>query len=205
VGHLYDALSAAWWKYGLAQPTASNPLLDTTSGARCGVGQSGPVFFLVGTSAPASPVAIRPNCSVPAHRALFFPLLNVVDLHVPGDGLDTPTLIWADLLSFGFRADTLHASVDGVPIGNLEPSTTPYRACAGPVPGCFPRSFSVTLPAENLFGIAAGTYAPVVADGFYLLLAPLKSGKHTITFGGTGSAFGGPISQDITYQLRVVR
>ena len=63
------------------------------------------------------------------------------------------------------------------------------------------------LPDANLFGIDAGDYAPAVADGFYLLLAPLSPGRHTITFGGTGN-FGGPdapFSQDITYQLRVAR
>jgi hypothetical protein len=204
VGPLYDALSAGWWKYALAQPAASNPMLDTTSGAGCRVGQAGPVFFLVGTFGDAT-VAERDNCVVPANRALFFPLLNVVDLHVPGDGLDTPDKIWADLLSFGFRADTLRASVDGVPIANLNPSTTPYRACVAPVAGCFPRSFSITLPADNVFGIAAGTYAPAVADGFYLLLAPLKPGVHTIKFGGTGAVFGGASAQDITYHLRVLR
>jgi hypothetical protein len=205
VGPLYDVLSAAWWKYAVAQPRASNPLLDTTSGAGCRVGQSGPVFFLVGTFGPGSGEANRDDCIVPANKALFLPLLNVIDLHVPPDGLDTPELIWADLLSFGFRADTLRASVDGVEIGNLHPSNTPYRACVAPVAGCFPRSFSIRLPPDNVFGIAAGTYAPAVADGFYLLLAPLKPGPHTIKFGGTGSVFGGPSSQDITYRLRVLR
>lgn len=205
VGPLYDALSAAWWKYAVAQPRASNPLLDTKSGAGCRVGQSGPVFFLVGTFAPSPGKARRNDCTVPANKALFFPLLNVIDFHVPGDGLDTPDKLWADLLSFGFRADTLYARVDGVLVGNLDPSTTPYRACAAPVAGCFPRSFSITLPDDNLFDqfvpVAAGTYAPAVADGFYLLLAPLKPGMHTIEFGGTG----GLGDQDITYHLRVLR
>ena len=34
---------------------------------------------------------------------------------------------------------------------------------------------------DNLFGLPAGTYAPAVADGFYLLLPPLPPGAHTIT------------------------
>ena len=60
------------------------------------------------------------------------------------------------------------------------------------------------FPDANLFGIPAGTYAPAVADGYYLLLLPLRPGPHTIAFGGTGN-FAGPTSQDITYHLRVVR
>jgi hypothetical protein len=208
VGPLYDVLSAAWWKYALAQPAATNPLLDTdtTPEADCRAGQAGPVFFLAGRFGDGP--LTRDDCTVPAKRALFFPLLNVIDIHVPasipgGDPFDTPELLWAHLASSGFAATSLQASVDGVPVGNLDPSTTPYRACVGPVADCFPRSFSVTLPEDDAFGattVPAGTYAPAVADGFYLLLAPLKRGMHTITFGGTGTLG----SQDITYHLRVL-
>ena len=60
--------------------------------------------------------------------------------------------------------------------------------------------FSLLLPDDNLFGLPAGAYAPAVADGYYLLLAPLPPGPHTITFGGTdGTGF----SQDITYHITV--
>ena len=48
-GRTYGAWSAAWWQYVEAQPVASNPLVDP-SGAGCRVGQSGPVFFLVGAN-----------------------------------------------------------------------------------------------------------------------------------------------------------
>ena len=58
-------------------------------------------------------------------------------------------------------------------------------------------------PAENLFGVPEGTYEPTVADGFYLLLAPLHPGPHTISFGGTGEFLGAPFAQDITYHLVV--
>jgi hypothetical protein len=199
-GKVYDRLSVAWWQYVLAQPAASNPLLDET-GAGCGVGQSGPVFFLVGASGTGQ--VTRDRCTVRAGRLLFFPLVNAFDVHTPGDGLDTPELVWNDLqVTLAFRVDTLHASVDGVRVRNLNPSTSPYRACAGPVAGCA-RPFSLTLPAGNLFGIPAGIYAPAVADGFYLLLPPLRPGVHTITFGGTGN-LGGLFSQDITYHLRIL-
>jgi hypothetical protein len=208
VGPLYDVLSAAWWTYAVAQPAATNPLLDTntTPEADCHAGQAGPVFFLVGRFGDGP--LTRDDCTVPANRALFFPLFNVIDIHVPesipgGDPFDTPELLWAHLAASGFAATSLYASVDGFPIGNLNPSTTPYRACVGPVAKCFPRSFSVTIPDDDVFGattVPAGKYAPAVADGFYLLLAPLEPGMHTITFGGTGTA----PTQDITYHLRVL-
>lgn len=199
VGKIYNRLAVDWWQYATSLPAATNPLLDGTD---CGAGQSGPVFFLVGLSGSG---AVERDCTVRAGKLLFFPLINAVDVHVPGDRLDTEDLVYKDFLSFGFRADTLFASVDGAPVGNLNPATTPFRACAAPVRGCGPSSFSLTFPdPPNLFGVAAGTYAPAVQDGYYLLLFPLRPGRHTIKFGGTGN-FAGPVIQDITYNLLVTR
>jgi hypothetical protein len=198
-GTTYNDLAVAWWQYALGQPAATNPLGDPT-GANCANGQSGPVFFLTG--ALGSAAVTRSACTVSGQKELFFPLVNAFDVHTPGDGLDTPKKVYKDFQSFGFRADTLNASVDGVAVGNLDPATTPYRACAAPVAGCAPSSFSITFPPDNLFELPAGTYAPAVQDGYYLLLAPLHPGRHTIKFGGTGN-FGGPFSQDITYRLLV--
>ena len=200
VGRLYDDLSVAWWKYALAQPAAANPLVDET-GANCATGQSGDVFFLVGVNGSGS--ATRDECVVPRHTALFFPLLNAFDVHVPGDGRDTPALILDEFLGFDFRAESLRASVDGIPIGDLDPATTPYGTCAAPLPGCA-APFSLDIPADSILPVGAGTYEPAVAAGYYLLLRPLGRGMHTITFGAAAN-FNGPVSQDITYHLRVGR
>jgi hypothetical protein len=205
VAKAYDLLSVAWWKYVLSQPAASNPLTDDT-GARCAINQAGPVFFIGGDFNGNNAPITRDQCKVPAGRALFFPIVNAVDVHVPGlDTQDTPQLIWDDLqITLAFKVTSLHASVDGTPVSNLDPATSPYRGCAGPVRPCAPRSFTLRLPAGNLFGIDAGTYAPAVADGFYLLLAPLRPGPHTVTFGGQGH-LGTDFSQEITYRLVVTR
>src|SRR5947207_2608039 len=47
-GNTYGEWSARWWQWVLAIPVATNPNLDTT-GAHCGEGQAGPVWFLAGT------------------------------------------------------------------------------------------------------------------------------------------------------------
>lgn len=197
-GSSYDDLAVAWWQYVDKQPAATNPLTDTT-GANCATGQSGAVFFLVGTAGSGS---VSRTCTVRAGKRLFFPLLNAFDVHVPGDGLDTPAKVLADFQSFNFRADTLFATIDGTAVAHLDPATTPYRACAEPVPGCTPPSFSLTFPADNLFGLAAGTYQPAVQDGYYLLLPPLPPGQHRIEFGGMGN-FAGRVAVDVVYQLTV--
>jgi hypothetical protein len=197
-GTTYNNLAVAWWQYALGQPVPTNPLTDKT-GANCARGQSGPVFFLSGAAGSAT---VMRHCTVPAQKQLFFPLVNAFDVHTPGDGLDTEKLVYKDFQSFKFRADTLFASVDGVVVGDLAPRSTPFRACAAPAVGCTPSSFSLTFPDRNLFGLPAGTYAPAVQDGYYLLFDPLTPGEHTIKFGGTGN-FGGAFSQDITYRLLV--
>lgn len=184
---------------------ASNPLTDDT-GARCANGQRGPVFFIGGDFNGNNEPIIRDQCKVPRGTLLFFPLVNAVDVHVPAfDDQDTPQEIWDDLqIAQAFSVSELHATVDGVPVRHLDPATSPYRGCSGPVRACAPPAFSLRLPDGNLFGIDAGTYAPAVADGFYLLLAPLSLGPHTVTFGGQGH-LGSDFSQEITYRLVVTR
>ena len=203
VGPVYDLLGAAWWKWVLAQPTATNPLTDDT-GARCANGQRGPVFFLGGDFGGSAEPVTRDQCVVPRGKFLFFPIVNAVDVHVPGlDDQDTPQEIWDDLQeTLAFSVSEMHASIDGVPVRRLDPATSPYRGCSGPVRGCAPPAFSIVLPEDNLFGIDAGRYSPAVADGFYLLLAPLAPGPHTISFGGRGN-LDGEFTQDITYRLVV--
>ena len=212
VGKVYNVLGVAWWKYALSRPAATNPLRDST-GAHCADGQSGPVFFLVGGEGSAT---AERTCTVHGLKALFFPIINTIDFHTPqGDVPDnntTPQLVYQEFLgntrnrSGNLSASGLHANVDGSEIANLHPANTPYRACALPVNGCFPGAFSFTMPADNLFDFAhepAGTYFPALQDGYYLLLAPLAPGRHTIKFGGN-AFFGAPFSQDITYHLVIV-
>ncbi len=202
-GMTYGEWSAVWWQYVLSKPATdpNNPLLDQT-GQGCAVDQSSssPVFFLVGAAGTGS--LTRNECVVPAGKALFFPLVNFIDIHTPGDGLDTPELVRQDLLSLIGPIRNLHASIDRVPVDNLNPNNTPYRACAGGDPACA-SAFSVTLPGNNLFGIRAGIYAPAVAEGFYLMVAPLSTGPHTINFGGKGIFAKSKFSQEITYQILV--
>jgi hypothetical protein len=197
-GQSYGAWSAAWWQYVLSQPASTNPLLDG-KGQQCGLAQSGPVFFLVGTT---SGKAVRNKCVVPQGKALFFPVANAFDVHTPKDGLSSAQKVWNDLhITFGLSFSDLHATIDGVPVNNLDVSTSPYRACAGPVLDCAP-SFSLTLPTDNILAVPRGTYSPAVADGYYLMLSPLLPGDHTITFGGSGH-LGGAFSTDTTYHLIV--
>ncbi len=64
----------------------------------------------------------------------------------------------------------------------------------------------VTMPDDNPFatyGLPGGTYGPCVADGIYLMVAPLSAGQHTIHFAAESFWFGDPWAIDVTYELTV--
>jgi hypothetical protein len=192
-GKTYGQWSAAWWQYVYSLPNSVSPFFDGT-GAHCGVGQGGSkVFFLVGVA----PTATQ-SCTVPAGTTLFFPVLNVESDNVCP--LVTPAMTVVELRSLAKSlmdaATNLHASIDGVPVQDV----SSYRVTS-PV-------FSFTLPAtiDNLctaFGgtVAGTTISPVVGDGYYLMLAPLPPGTHTLKFGGAVPSVG--FSIDNTYQIKV--
>ncbi|HEU5016020.1 MAG TPA: hypothetical protein VFT66_26080 [Roseiflexaceae bacterium] len=196
-GKTYGEWSAAWWQWAYSIPVNNNPLFDET-GKNCGVDQSGKVWFLGGTytTSPDAGGVTRANrlCTIPSGTALFFPILNAecdnfwppIDppLQVP----ELRTLCEGQINS----VSNLLADVDGVSLNNLNN----YRVIS-PV-------FDVTLPDNNIpqffgFDAPAGKYSPLVGDGYYLMLAPLSVGKHTIHFHGEAGNF----VLDITYHITV--
>ncbi|MCX7108856.1 MAG: hypothetical protein NTX45_01765 [Proteobacteria bacterium] len=78
-GKDYAGWSAAWLKWALSIPAATNPILDTT-GDYANIGQSGKVWFLAGTT--TSGITKR-TITIPAGTALFFPIVNYFWLNLP--------------------------------------------------------------------------------------------------------------------------
>ena len=89
-------------------------------------------------------------------------------------------------------AVTLRASLDGKQLHDLHD-----QRVQSPV-------LTLTYPADNVFGVAPGTYAPNVADGYWLMLAPLRDGTHTLYFKAeiTGGVFAGTVIE-VTYHLTI--
>jgi hypothetical protein len=172
-----------------------NPLFDET-GELAGEGQAGQVFFLAGVF-NVSGTATR-SVTVPPGKAILFPLINVEwDNHCPP--VDPPMNESQLLALVNENLDMvsgLTCDVDGAAVPNL----FDYRVTSP--------SFAVTFPDNNLFQlfgcdpITAGTYEGFVSGGYYVMLAPLTKGLHTIHFGGS---VGDPpfFSLDITYNLLV--
>lgn len=171
-GKSYGEWAVLYWQWAIRIPATNNPMLDVT-GEFAAVGQSGPLWFLAGTTG----FSAERHVTIPAGKALFFAVHPWIfgagafdcDPSVPGVDCDVPTLQAAAALAAN-AASVLEASIDGVPVNGLRS----YR-------GISPGSFSMTLPEPSLFGLPGGFYDPQVADGYFLLLAPLSVGSHTIT------------------------
>ncbi len=195
-GLSYGEWSARWWDWALSIPPSMNPVFDPT-GALCTQGQSGHVWFLAETFGGS---ATR-TCAVPAGTMLFFPILNgafgsgLGDCPAgnPGPGCSVPTLRALAAANVDPPV-TLLVSIDGVPLTGL----SAYRATS-PV-------FSYTVTSDNIVGLLVGvplpggTYSPVVSDGYWLMLAPLSAGVHTIFIKGISS---GGLETDVAYNLTV--
>ena len=194
-GKSYGEWGAAWWQWVFSSPWPQNPLNDPT-GANAAQGQSGPVWFLAGTVCTGNAcnlLTANRTSTVPPGKALFFPILNTECSTYEGNGSTE-----ADLLACATGAidsgTGLECDVDGTSLVNLGD----YRAHSalftwGP------------LPADNLFdGLGfptpAGTTSPAVQDGYYVMLAPLPAGTHTVHFTG---AYAGFSTLDIVYHLTV--
>ena len=93
---------------------------------------------------------------------------------------------------------SLTADIDGQTLGHL----TSYRAVS-------PSLFEITPVAKNPFQIPVGNppTTQAMADGFWIILAPLATGTHTIHFTATVPLpeFGGTLFLDQTDVLTVQR
>jgi hypothetical protein len=158
-----------WWQWALAIPIENNPIADPT-GEKAHLGQTGPVWFLAGTSGDP-PIAER-TCTVPANKAILFPILNVIGA-TPFDG-ETDAQVAAACRMWMDWVTEMEARVDGRALQDLGS----YR---------FPSPiFSFTAPeAEHaLFPVYAGTQTGGQSEGYWIMLEPLSPGPHTIYFRG---------------------
>ena len=169
-GQTYGEWTAAWWQWALSIPEATNPLV--TSGEFCDEGQSGPVWFYAGNFGWDE----EKFCTMPKGKALFMPVYNWVfgsavwdcEPTLPGVPCDVPTLRAAAAAAV-LAAEVMEVTIDGVDVQNI----FDYRALS-------PDPFSITLPENSVIGEPAGEYFPHVSDGYWLMLAPLPPGEHTL-------------------------
>ena len=174
-------LAAQWWQWAVAVPAAQSPIGDTT-GEFAALGQSGPVWFLAGTWWNNT---VERTFSVPAGKPLFFPIVNnfwgyYLPLQwgrptaptEPGGPINYVRLMSGEGIDEVQLTD-MECDVDGVVI----PITEQNRVQSVP--------FTMQVPANNVWQADPVHFVGCVDNGYYVLLAPLAPGEHTIHFAVT--------------------
>ena len=205
-GNSDDEWCALWWQWIYQLPQTENdagmpnciiPFQDPT-GANCGYGQSGDVFFFTGTSGGT---VVRDQCFVPAGKAIFFPILTAT-----ADNAGTPVAMQlsdTDLMAQvqaqidGVSVASLSAEFDGLPIPNLarfKTQTTKYSYTLPPEPNDY--------TCEGAPGIT-GLVDPSYAACYAVMLPPPTTGAHVLHFAGSSPKSNPPWTVDVTYHFTV--
>ncbi len=213
LGMSYGDWAAAWWQWASSLPVTNHPLNDVT-GANAAVGQSGKVWFLGGLwwvsggTPPVGPVTRK--ITVPAGTALFFPIANGENTFPEWPAAKNITELWASQDWSTWRDENLYATIDGKKLHELASYLTysplfklwlPYEdnvLQAWGVP-LIPGRGGVTIE-QNGVGDDVYTIQPSAARGFFLMVEPLRVGKHRITFGVKDVGW----NLDIVYNITVV-
>jgi hypothetical protein len=193
-GLTYGQWSAQWWQWAASFPASDNPVTDTT-GSQCANGQSGPfvlrrVWFLAGSFAPLGGTITR-SCTVPAGRAILFPVFNAEwsAAEAAAQAMTTPTDTCFVPLPPGSPSGTSDAALRACAIAQADLALGPIAAgeVAATVDGRLVHDLSgyraLSAPFD-IFG-ADNTVVPAgqtrsVADGYWIMLTPLSPGIHTI-------------------------
>ena len=202
-GLSYQEWSAKWWQWNLGRNTnkvafVGNPEICQGPGTR--------VRFLLGAPGP---ITTTRKVSVATGTPLFFCVLSA-----EADNVDCPvfTSYTADQLAAEAEGNWSAVSettctLDGVAVPGLDNPTNSEFLVLSP-------AFSYTTSekgnaVEEIQGVTCvpgdATVYPAVAEGIYIMLAPLSRGKHTIhTVAVVGPASAPYFTQDITYDITVV-
>ena len=163
-GKTYGEWLAELHKWVFRVPAADSPVFEGNEG-KIANGQPKHVWFL----SNAVPVTTR-HFTVPAGTALYATMFSVAwdnQICVDPDSNYSVDELRGFAKSIVDWFQDIEMQVDGIPVENA----AAYRAIS-PV-------FDLTT-VEQICEAAPGTYGPVVADGYGLLLAPLSVGVHTI-------------------------
>jgi hypothetical protein len=181
-GLTYADWTARWWQWVLSIAKIENPLIDET-GKNCANGQSGPVWFLAG----ALEGSAERSCTIPADKAILFPVINVEASVAEGDGSTEEELSACVKFEMDQITD-MRAIISGTNLDELKQ----YRI-QSPL-------FNVTLPADNVLGLPAQS-TKMMSEGYWLFLKPPKPGIYNLY--SFGSCLAGRIKIGVSCHLTI--
>ena len=186
-GRSYAEWSAAWWQWAFALPVAGHPFNDSPD-FDVTAGQSGHVWFLAGTFG-----TVKRHVTIPAGKALFIAVANAEasSLEDPPFYGATAAAQQAIAIAMADPFERIACIIDGQTVRNIGH----YRFVSP--------QFAFIAPTPWIFG-ATGGIGTSVGDGYYVMLAPMSAGKHTIHFHAAlrfGPAAGDVYPLDVTYVI----
>jgi hypothetical protein len=187
-GKTYGEWSAVWWQWIAAIPAAENPLFDEEEEVDLSIGQEGKAWFLAGSW--VGPIVHTGE--VPAGKALFFPVFNLVAYNDPELGETYTEEELRGMATWFINLVTaVSCTVDG-------------EACEI---SSIPRPKAIVRVQSPVFGfsgdlLGSGSSDFAVSDGYWVMLPPLSEGVHEIHFHAEVPDF--EIVQDVTYNITVV-
>jgi hypothetical protein len=192
-GQSYGRWAAQWWQWALGVPAATT--VFDQSGENCAERQVDDTWFLAGSFGPEPVVR---SCTIPAGKALFFPLVNYGSFAFLTDPPAARTEAFLRQQATCQLPVELFAEIDGFRIARLKRYFTGRRGSQSPI-------FTVQLPPGNILGAGDGdipelVLSPSAEQGFYLFVKPLPPGEHVVHWEARGCS---ETAQDITYHLTI--
>lgn len=154
-----DDYLAALWTTVLETPSAQNPFGTGGSAFAC--------LDLGGTVAPFGPEGVE-SCTVKPGTKVFVAASSVECSTFEGDGTTEAEL----------RTCARENDAQVAPAVTVDGSSVPVAEVETPL-------LNIVLPADNVFGLPAGTQGLSVGHGWVALLHPLTPGTHTIVIDST--------------------
>ena len=195
-GKTYGHWAAQWAQWAIGSPAATNPIFDP-DGQYCALRQVDDVWFLAGAN--SSDPVVR-QCSIPAGKSLFFPLIN----NYYGAWLndlpeETRTEEFVRAKASCSLPATISASIDGRKVLRPTQYFTGASGSESPI-------FNVQLPPGNIWSDDVSVIPellnhPSAEQGYYLFIKPLPIGTHTIQWTASGCSPGQ--KQNVTYHITV--
>lgn len=191
-GMSYGEWSAKWWQWFMEHPVAGHPSVDSPD-FDISSGQHGKVWFI------ASPFGtVERTVQIPVGKALFIGLLNAEASDLEGLGAtEEEQRATAQWLSD--HIVDVECTVDGRAVRRIER----FRVQSP--------QFSFTAPDPWVFSPAPSGEGTAVADGYFVMLAPLSRGNHTVHIAGSFHFAAGELGPDpldfgldMTYNIQVV-
>ncbi len=193
-GLSYGEWGARWWQWAYSIPKNVNPFADDETGIECGINQTGPVWFLAGTSGKT----VTRTCTIPNGMAIFLPIININNDYPcpepppfePAPGQSLEAFLTEGAEAFIAQVKSHEVDLDGN-------SLTDFRATSELF------GFTAAKDLVDIDSCITGSPQLGVTDGFWIMLRPLPSGDHTLHFKAVQGAAPNVFSTEVTYHLTI--